>query len=122
MQMLCFWLSTSSYDGIPLFSCRTQRDMPKNGESTLVKLSRTGPDYVCLDGIPTNGPRNGQLQEVIKQHMLHLAAGIWGFEDVHIYSRPFSQPGFALFVFNDLAGERLLLCVQNLCTILIFHN
>ena len=98
--------------------------MPTNEESTLVKLSRTGPDYVCLDGIPMNGPKNGQLQEIIKQHMLHLAAGVRGFEDVHIYSRPFNQPGFALFVFNDLAGEGLLLCVcnSNLCTISTLHD
>ena len=88
-----------------------RKDMPRNGDQPLVKLSRTGPVYVRLDGIPimglgmANGIPPGQLQEQIKADMQRLAAEVRGFEGVHIYSRPLNLPGFAIFVFDNEQGR-----------------
>ena len=88
-----------------------QRDMPRNGDCTLVKLNRTGPVYVRVDGIPmigvgaSHGVPTSKLQELIKEDMYRQTAGVPGFEDVHIYSRPFNQPGYAIFVFDSEGGE-----------------
>ena len=100
----------------PHSACGVQKDMPRkdkhrNGDQPLVKLSRTGPVYVRLDGIPimglgiANGVPPGQLQEHLKADMQRLAAEVHGFEGVHIYSRPLNLPGFAIFVFDNEQGR-----------------
>ena len=95
----------------PHSACCVQKDMPRNGDHPLVKLSRTGPVYVRLDGIPmmrlgmANGLPPGKLQEQLKADMQRLAAEVLGFEAVHIYSRPLNMPGFAIFVFDNEQGR-----------------
>ena len=85
--------------------------MPGNGDSTLVKLSRTGPVYVRLDGLhmigqaANNGIVPGKLHELVKENMRSQVAGVRGFEEVHIYSHPDNRPNYAVFVFDNEAGK-----------------
>ena len=64
-----------------------------------------------VDGVPmigsgaARGIATSKLQELIKDDMYRQTAGVRGFEDVHIYSRPFHQPGYAIFVFDSEAGK-----------------
>ena len=89
-----------------------QRDMPHGSEETQpgVNLSRTGPAYVRLEGIPVMAQNVPVDHRAIRHDMSRIAGAVLGFEDVHIYApqlRPPQPPqmGYALFVFSTLACE-----------------
>ena len=89
-----------------------QRDMPHSPEEAQpgVSLSRTGPAYVRLEGIPVMAQTAPVDHRAIRLDMLRIAGPVLGFEDVHIYApqlRPPQPPqmGYALFVFSTLACE-----------------
>lgn len=112
-NVLCPCLQAAIPVRVPLKPRCVQKDMPRNGDCPLVRLGRTGPVYVRLDGIPMIGHgaassiATGQLQQLIKEDMCRQVAGVRGFEDVHIYSRPLNQPGYAIFLFDTEEGEPL---------------
>ena len=92
-----------------------QRDMPQNPEEEQpgVNLSRTGPAYVRLEGIPVMAQSEPVDHRAIRHDMFRIAGAVLGFEDVHIYAPQLCPPhppqmGYALFVFSTLACESSL--------------